>query len=578
MAVFIPKFRIDKHDIDMYNQNMPLLVFNRNGFEYVFGYHIQFYGEYRQEHQFIPFQYYYNPIVLNDSFLIPIIEFSKLIKYSFKRIDNVIEILKNYKEPTNSIIYNDIMTPQGFFKTHEIKQYGFNDFNDIRNITPFKHFSLFNEFHKQILLPYFNERLKTIKTDIKRNVENKSKPKPKPIIPESLKPITQELKDISKEAKQGVERHAKAKPKANQKEKDKKKDKKKENKIEITQTLDSLKNPPYRSFFKLDKLYQNQPEKYNEAIKRIQPLNTFDIKENKKKYHLKVCSKVKNVYIGDIFFQSNKFNYLLLINVNSRKAYYKPLGKNYKPIENYIDVDTGIIKQTFINVDIKKDTETMIKAFNELFEEGLKINALEFDGEKSIASKQFQEYLHSKNIHFIPLHPGSHTSTSLLDRVCRTIRDIAFNLGYDIITNEIMNKIITIYNEAPHKTLTKILFNKYPNLKLKYKFGISPNDVENNEKLESAFVEECLKYNALIKSQDDYLLYPGDKVRIYNKNINDNVFESSANKINKRSVLSKDIYIVVGYENSLIKLQKESPELGEKYNIIYKPRRDLKLI
>ena len=210
----------------------------------------------------------------------------------------------------------------------------------------------------------------------------------------------------------------------------------------------------------------------------------------------------------------------------------------------------------------------MIKAFDEIMKM-TKINVLEFDGEKSISSSEFQNYLNQKNIKFKPLIPGSHTSTGLMDRLCKTIRDIAFNMGADTIDNELMNKIIKIYNSAPHKTLTKILFNSAPNLKNKFKYGISPNDVENNEALETLFVETCLKYNALIKSQDDYFLKPGDKVRIYNKNLSDKLFEGTANKTNKRSVLSKDIYVVNGYYGNLIQLQ------GPNNEKIYKPRRDL---
>ena len=336
---------------------------------------------------------------------------------------------------------------------------------------------------------------------------------------------------------------------------------------ETFKILQSLKGCPYRSDFKLEGLYYDNPQKLIEAIKQVKPLNNFNIKENKKKYHLMVCSKVKYTFIGDIFFQSNHFAYLLLINVNTRKAFYYPLGKNYEPIQEIIDADTGEVIKTFNTTDEpKKDVDSMIKAFDEIQKE-TKINILEFDGEKSISSTRFQNYLKRNNILFKPLKPGSHTSTGLMDRLCKTIRDIAFNMGADTIDNNLMNKIIKIYNSAPHKTLTQIL-----NTNIKSKYGISPNDVENNEDLETLFVETCLKYNALIKSQDDYLLKLGDKVRIYNKNLSDKLFEGTANKTNKRSVLSKDIYIVKGYEGNLIKLE------GPNEKIIYKPRRDLQKI
>ena len=369
-------------------------------------------------------------------------------------------------------------------------------------------------------MPYFSSKLKHIKDDIKHNNEIKPIPKPKNEIPEPLKPITEELKDIRRNENRKL------------------KTKETKETQETIKILQNLNKYPYRSDFKLEGLYHETPGKLYEAMKQVIPLNHFSIKENKKKFHLMVCSKIKYTFIGDIFFQSNVFAYLLLINVNTRKAYYYPLGNNYKPLQEVIDVDTGEVIKTFTTSTVsKKDVNTMIKAFDEILKQ-TRINILEFDGEKSISSLEFQNYLKSKGIKFNPLNPGSHTSTGIMDRLCKTIRDIAFNMGADGIDNELMNQIIKIYNAAPHKTLTKILSD------VKSEYGISP-------------------------SQDDYYLKPGDKVRIYNKNLSDKVFEGTLNKTNKRSVLSKDIYIVNGYSGNLVVL------IGPNKEILYKPRRDL---
>lgn len=540
MAKEVLHFRIDYVNFDFYRQNQPILVFNLNGTEYTFGYYRESFGN--NNHVFKIYEYYINPIVLDESLLPSIMNFSQLIKYSFQRIDSAINVLKNYKEPTKSNIYNDIMTPEGFLKYHDIPKFQYNDLIHINNLRPFQYFKQFGEFHKQILLPYFSSKLKHIKDDIKHNNEIKPIPKPKNEIPELLKPITEELKDIRRNE------NRKLKTKETQ---------------ETFKILQNLNKYPYRSDFKLEGLYHETPKKLIEAMKQVIPLNHFSIKENKKKFHLMVCSKIKYTFIGDIFFQSNVFAYLLLINVNTRKAYYYPLGNNYKPLQEVIDADTGEVIKTFSSSTIsKKDVNTMIKAFDEILKQ-TKINILEFDGEKSISSLEFQNYLKSKGIKFNPLKPGSHTSTGIMDRLCKTIRDIAFNMGADGIDNELMNQIIKIYNAAPHKTLTKILSD------VKSDYGISPNDVNNDERLETLFVERCLKYNALIKSQDDYYLKPGDKVRIYNKNLSDKVFEGTLNKTNKRSVLSKDIYIVNGYLGNLVVLT------GPNKEILYKPRRDL---
>ena len=149
-------------------------------------------------------------------------------------------------------------------------------------------------------------------------------------------------------------------------------------------------------------------------------------------------------------------------------------------------------------------------------------------------------------------------------------------MGYEYINENIMKRIIDIYNNAPHKTLTKILYNSDSAsahlspyvLRNTYPNGISPNDVEERKDLETLFVENCLRYNALIKSSDDYELAIGDKVRIYNKNI-DSTFPTGINKSNKRSVLSKEIYTVIGKNGNLFKIVDS---LGR---VLFKPRRDL---
>jgi hypothetical protein len=51
----------------------------------------------------------------------------------------------------------------------------------------------------------------------------------------------------------------------------------------------------------------------------------------------------------------------------------------------------------------------------------------------------------------------NHTSLSIIDRVIRTIRDLAYNMKVGQITPPIMDKIITLYTNAPHIGLTNIV-------------------------------------------------------------------------------------------------------------------------
>ena len=462
-----------------------------------------------------------------------------------------------------------------------LKNKNYKTLNDYLNPKSLKYYKFkgmphFNYVHEQIFKPYVEKAIQKVKDSRITQSKEKQEQKNKDYTPEKSKQhLEQQITDFehNKQLQQiyregGKERRQKDleyNPELFKQHQEQLRKQPQETQ-ETIKILQHLNKYPYRSDFKLYGLYHSTPDKLIEAIKQVEPLNQFNIKEAKKKYHLKVCSKIKYSFIGDIFFQSNKFAYLLLINVNTRKAYYHFLGNNYKPTQEIINADTGEVIKTFEHSTVsKKDVNTMIKAFDEILKQ-TKINILEFDGEKSIKSIEFQNYLKRKGITFKPLQPGSHTSTGVMDRLCKTIRDIAFNMGADGIDNELMNKIIKIYNAAPHKTLTKILYD------VNKKYGISPNDVEESERLETLFVERCLKYNALIKSQDDYYLNKNDKVRIYNKNLSDKVFEGTLNKTNKRSVLSKDIYIVKGYKGNLIEL------IGPHKEIIYKPRRDLQLI
>ena len=551
MAVVYPIGKLSIQYFTYQNEQLPLLMNEYNGQFNIYGTDGQniLESKYVPGVQIIPDVYFLN--------------FARLIKQCIDIIENEYKHVLSLKTMTSTKL-NNLLIKDKFPYVSPI----YTSRGSTR---------LFDELHTQILTPLIRERMKQVQEirlqKSRENQENKiqnynqeqaeqrenriiinydfTKERNK-IYNETRKILDNKDKELVPELfKQRVNLRPKPAPKP---------------KPESTFTiLQSLNKYPYRSNFKLEGLYHEQPDKLLEALMSVEPLSQFSIKENKRKYHLKACSKTKYSFIGDVFFQSDKFAYLLLINVNTRKAYYYPLGNNYDPIQTVIDADTGKEIKTFNQSTApKKDIDSMKKAFNEILKQ-TKINVLSFDGEASISSQEFQNYLYEHHIHFIPLKPGSHTSTALIDRLCRTIRDIAFNMGYDAIDNQAMNKIIQIYNSAPHKTLTKILNGKY-----KFKYGISPNDM--NDELETAFVEQCLKYNALIKSQDDYYLKPGDKVRIYNKNLSDKLFEGSYNKTNKRSVLSKDIYIVQGYEGNLIKLSKGDGE------IIYKPRRDLQLI
>ena len=307
---------------------------------------------------------------------------------------------------------------------------------------------------------------------------------------------------------------------------------------------------PYRSPNKIKELYFNKFGKkdisINDIKQNIEHYNNFNIKQNQKKFSLKTYSNIFHSFIGDIFFESNKAAFLLLININTRKAYAYQLGKI--DCKDEIDLVNGVEKIVYqYAIGGKKTTTELIKAFNKhLLNE--KINILKFDGESAIKSLEFQQFLKDHNIKFIKTIPNSHTSLSIIDRLCRTIREIAFNLRCEpILTQNQMNTILNYYNNMRHEGLTKILRKK-----------VCPNDLSNNPDLEEQYVIECEKYNLAIMNQKDFELNNGDEVKIVNV----------GGKLNKkRSILSKDHYKVVGYNGNIVKLKNM-----KNGNIEYRPR------
>ena len=300
----------------------------------------------------------------------------------------------------------------------------------------------------------------------------------------------------------------------------------------------------------------------HEINKQTEHFNDFNIKDSQKKYSLKTYSNVYHSFIGDIFFQSNKAAFLLLININTRKAYAYQLGKI--ECKDEIDLVNGIEKIVYqYATGGKKTAEELMKAFNKHLQIE-RINILKFDGESAIKSPGFQQYLRQNNIKFINSIPNAHTSLSLIDRLCRTIRDIAFNLGYDLIlTQNQMNEILNYYNNTRHEGLTKIILSNHPELKHRYPNGICPNDVSQNRELEKIYVIECKKWNLIVMSQNDFIVNVGENVKIVNTN----------DKMKKkRTILSKDKYTIQGYKGNMIKLKNSRNGLIE-----YRPRYLIKL-
>lgn len=312
---------------------------------------------------------------------------------------------------------------------------------------------------------------------------------------------------------------------------------------------DFLQNPPTRDLQNNIKLFEyffdRKPNDYE-----IQLLNVhepqFNIRKQIKKYQFKTYSRVPGGFIGDIFFNKSKFACLLLININTRKAYayalnnveIEPIGRNDYGTEAK-GPDSKRIQEYTITYSTtnKKTTTNLINVFKQFLNDvNHEITSLRFDNESAVKSKQFQTMLRNNEITFVPVVEGSHTSLSLIDRLCRTIRDISYNTGIKILNQDSINKILNIYNNMYHSSLSKILNKK-----------ITPNEVNEHPELEQQIINYCIDYNKQLKVlHPEIELQVGQICKVY----------QPFDKFKKRRrLLKKDYYKIVNKTGNIYTVQ-----------------------
>lgn len=269
-----------------------------------------------------------------------------------------------------------------------------------------------------------------------------------------------------------------------------------------------------------------------ENWKSEQLADSFDFKKQSKKYMLRTIAP-RHSFIIDYFFPG-KFSYLLAVNINTRKAYAIPSPSIVQTGENRYT-------KTLTN---NKTTETAISQLKKLLEQ-TKIKFILCDQEAAFKSDDFHK-LCSKNgikiIHYIKNNikglietndtsRGNHGALSILDRLCRTIRRMNYNLdnSTDIPPN-IMERLIQEYNNSTHKTLSDIV--GYP---------ISPNKVDENKRIEDEIVFNRIRDNLKIKLKNDYNII-GQNCRCLNES---GKFDKVKNK------LLPGIWKIVGTEHGL---------------------------
>jgi hypothetical protein len=281
--------------------------------------------------------------------------------------------------------------------------------------------------------------------------------------------------------------------------------------------------------------------------------NWFPIKRNIN-YQLRHVDR-PNTYLIDLMFAGKDYAYLICVNANTRFLMVETT--------NLVADEDGKL----LMMNAKKDSASFLTAFERILGR-TKISFLRSDDEASFTSAEALEYYQRHNITYNNVerlvigdrNMINHTSLAIIDRIIRTIRDIAHNWGTADINPPVMNHIIEIYNKAPHDTLSKIMG-----------FPVSPTEAQKSPELESEIIRRIIAQNHDIRERHNYNIDVGDDVMIYNE---------SDSKIKRRSVVHPSIYVVVGYNGAFYFLKTKDDYTAEKPDaqILKVPRSKLKFL
>ena len=252
-------------------------------------------------------------------------------------------------------------------------------------------------------------------------------------------------------------------------------------------------------FRSLEKVYKSVKEKFPDAnksdVKKYLESLGADAKGSvSQKKLIPKMGKSISYYPGgwqmDLFIYKRKY-YLLAINMNSRYGYVSDVIKS-------------------------KSTENVFPEINK-FVEKFKPVSISCDNEAAFTSKETVDYLISKNIDLRVITEQVHSSLGIINRFCRTLRDMMEN------------------NEATVKECVKIYNNTYHRM-----IGMKPTTMFHDAELEEIYISRYIFENELKIRDFRKEIKKGMKVRYildYNKN----------NK--KRYKLSPKYYVVDSIDN-----------------------------
>ena len=257
----------------------------------------------------------------------------------------------------------------------------------------------------------------------------------------------------------------------------------------------------------IEQLYKKYPWK---TAKKFVPLamkhgfKEKDAKEFLKKVVRDKRIKVKPVYLPiysesggsyqfDTFIQKKGLNFLIFININTRKAYAYPMRTK--------GTDDVINAMTKFFTDVKEDP-------------GIRTNpvkVLRSDQDAAYLSNKTLDFLREKGVRYLTTEDENHNVLGIINRFMRTVRDLA---NKKVISAEEMKELVNTYNTTIHTST-----------------NVPPNEM--TKELEKEYITK-----KRIETQNKTRAYdfkPGDRVRI--------VIEPKA-LTKKRSNLTSESFIV----------------------------------
>ena len=288
-----------------------------------------------------------------------------------------------------------------------------------------------------------------------------------------------------------------------------------------------------------DKIKTLMPMFPNKQVNENKIKSSFNLKSNIKDYQLHKCT-VRNTWIIDFMF-CDKLAYLVAINANTKYLFVELVNKKVSD-EEYAKGDL-------------KSAVSYLNALNRMIDKGMTVKHLTGDGEKAFVAHEVMYFYQQKGIDFKPVprqvmgvYPDFmrkeqntvksdplHGSLGIVDRIIRTIRDMAYVMKVGVITPNVMNDIVKQYNHAPHKGLSKWAG-----------FSVTPKMVNDDPELEEYIVRKICQENYNIMNRAGFKLNGGTHVKVYNE-------KDSMNK--RRSIIQPGDFVINGFRNGLYEVE-----------------------